>query len=342
MKHSVTINQKPESMIEILGSIGWEEVAEFKQKALDEAVVYTEVDGFRKGKAPRDKVEAVVGAMPLLSRAAELAFNHVYPEIVMENKLLVIGHPSVSITKLAEGNPLEFKVETAVFPEVTLGDYKAIAKKHNEKKEGVQVTEEEVQQSLERVRHMMLHQGDDSDEQNHDHDALPELTLDFVKTLGDFASIEEFTDKVRDNIKEQKEMEATGKRREQMIMELVEASTFDTPSVLVAAELEKMVAQMKDDITRMGLEFDNYLKHIKKSEEDLKVEWALDAKRRAQAEIVLKQIAKVEGITPDSERVKTQVEKIKAQYDDVDDTNIKLYVEGIFLNEAVLTFLDTQ
>lgn len=40
-----------------------------------------------------------------------------------------IGKPDVQITKMASGNPLEFKIISTVIPEVKLPDYKAIAKK---------------------------------------------------------------------------------------------------------------------------------------------------------------------------------------------------------------------
>lgn len=343
MTYKIETKQLPGSKIEIIGSIEWDILVGFKTLALDEAVEQAEIDGFRKGKAPRDKVEAMVGTMTLLSRAAELALDDTYPRIVIENKLMVMGQPSISLTKLAEGNPLEFKIETAVFPVVKLGDYKAIAKKHNEVKEEVSVTEEEMNESIDRVRHMMLHQDEEGhDHADHNHDELPELTTEFVQTLGDFGSVEDFTDKVKSNIHEQKSREADAKRRELIITEVIEASQFDVPELLVESEQEKMVAQMKDDISRMGLQFEKYLEHIKKTEAELREEWKDDAFKRAQAELVLKQIAKEEGLTPDKDRVEAQVDRIKKQYNDVDELNIRMYVEGIFMNETTLEFLDKQ
>jgi len=46
--------------VTITGSQPWEKLAEYKERALDHAASHVEIDGFRKGKAPRDRVEQEV------------------------------------------------------------------------------------------------------------------------------------------------------------------------------------------------------------------------------------------------------------------------------------------
>ena len=53
--------------------------------------------------------------------------EHFYKIIEQENKLDIIGQPKISITKLALGNPVEFKAVFAVMPSFELPDYRAIA-----------------------------------------------------------------------------------------------------------------------------------------------------------------------------------------------------------------------
>lgn len=336
-----TINKQGDSVIEITGSLPWEELLPHKEHTLQHLAEHAEVDGFRKGKAPLDKVEAEYGSMRILQEAAQTALQDVYPRIVIQEEIKVIGSPDIAITKLAEGNPLEYKITTAVFPEISLGDYQKIAKDAGTVEE-VAVEEKELEEAVERILQMNAHTVEEPAEgEEPQAPETPELNDEFVKTLGDFENVDDFKEKLSLNIKDQKQREAQAKAREEMMEKLIETSEFDVPEILVHSELDKMVAQMKDDVMRMGLEFDKYLEHMGKTEDELKEEWKDDAKKRAQSELILKEIARVEDIKPDEQKVAQQIELLKDQYgDEVPEANMRLYVESIFLNEAVLNYLE--
>jgi len=342
----VSIEKLEGSIIEVTGSISWEELVSYKEKTLVHMAKHADVDGFRKGKAPIEKVEAEYGTMRILSESAQAALQDVYPKIVIENELRIIGSPDMAITKLAENNPLEYKITQAIFPEITLGDYKAISKSANKDIKEVVVEDKEVDEAIEQIKKMNAHTVAPDHEHTEDCDHsgdMPELNDEFVKTLGEFESVADFKEKLTENIKLQKEREAQAKSREVMMEQLIEKSTFDVPELLINSELDKMIAQMKDDVMRMGLEYTEYLKHMGKSEEELSKEWLPDAKKRAQSELILKEIAAKEELKPDEQKVSQQVELLKEQYgQEVPEANMKLYVESIFLNEAVLSWLEEQ
>lgn len=336
----VTITKQDDSILEITGSIAWDKLVSFKEQALAEMTKHAEIDGFRKGKAPAAKVEEHYGAMPILQEAAQTALQDLYPRVVIENELRVIGSPDIAITKLAEGNDLEYKITTAVFPEIKLGDYKKIAKE-TKAVEDVQVEDKEVEEAIEQVLKMNAHTVEPKEGEEPKTPETPELNDEFVKGLGEFKDVADFKEKLTQNIEEQKKREGQAKAREEMMGKLIEESQFDVPEILVESELDKMLAQMKDDVMRMGLEFEKYLEHMGKSEEELKDEWKGDAKKRAQSELILKEIARADDIKPDEQKVNQQIELIKEQYgNEVPEANIRLYVESIFLNEAVLNYLE--
>ena len=47
----------------------------------------------------------------------------------------------------------------------------------------------------------------------------------------------------------------------------------DMPKFLVETEKDKMAEEIKRNIAQMGMKWDDYLKHIKKTEEELKKDW---------------------------------------------------------------------
>lgn len=338
---NIVISNQEHSTTQITGLIAWSELEPYYKKRLDTITQNIELDGFRKGHAPTSAVEEKVGKMEVLSGAAQDVLGDIYPAIVLENELKIIGYPQISITKMAYGSDLEFAITTAVMPEVTLGDYKTIAADANKQELVVEVTDEEFDTAVEQVTNMYAHTVQGADEQEQE-GVSPELTDELVSKLGDYSSVDEFKTKFREEMKERKTNEERAKNRESMINAIAEQSTFELPEVLIDSEKEKMIAAVKDDISRMGLEYNTWLEHSGKTEEDMRKEMHDDAIARARADVVLKTIAQQENIAPDTEKVDTQVSAIQGVHKDVPEENIRSYVENIYLNEAVLEYLESQ
>ena len=124
----------------------------FKKAVLKELVADADVPGFRKGHVPESMIMEKIGEQGLLAEAAEKALQVVYPAIVRDKNLQVIGRPEVQIMKLAPGNDFEFKIKTAVVPAFELPDYKALAKNEMAVKEDIVVTDDEVNAVLNDIR----------------------------------------------------------------------------------------------------------------------------------------------------------------------------------------------
>jgi trigger factor len=333
--------------VQITGSISWESFQPYYNKQLEKLAEEVEIDGFRKGTAPQEMVEKELGEMRILQEAAQDALGNAYPGIVMEHNLQVIGYPQMQITKLAKGDALEFTITTAVMPEIELADYKRIAAEKNDTEITAEVSDEEFQESVDQMRSMYAHsaEGASIDTAKGDPDSahdLPELTDEFVQKLGDYKDVEDFNTRFREELRERKLQNERSKHREAMINEIVSQSQFELPEILIESEKDKMLAQIKDDIARMGLEYNAWLEHSGKSEQDMRGEMHDDAQARAGADIVLKEIARQEQITPDEDQVATQVSAIKEVHQDISEEQIRTYVENIYLNEAVLNFLEEQ
>ena len=158
--HSTQINKLPKSKMEIVVSLPEADFMAFTKTALDNIAKDVELEGFRKGTAPKEMVKQRVGAHAIMERAAKLAIESIYPQIVVENKIEPLGYPEIELVKLAEKEPFEFKATVSVFPEIKLADYKAIAAKTVAKE--VQVTEEEIKRlKMEKERHEQEHARED-------------------------------------------------------------------------------------------------------------------------------------------------------------------------------------
>ena len=106
------------------------------------------VQGFRKGKAPRKIIEKMYGAGVFYEEAANIVIPDAYAKAVDECDLEIVSQPSVDVVQVEAGKPFIFTAEVAVKPEVKLGDYKGI----EVEKTDVTVSDDDVNAEIDRVR----------------------------------------------------------------------------------------------------------------------------------------------------------------------------------------------
>ena len=303
--------------------------------------------GFRPGHVPEAMIIKQVGDLFIFNEMADMAINDAFPEIITEAKTNFITMPNVQITKIAVGSPLQFKIVGPIMPEIKLADYKKIAvKESKEKAEPTEATEKELEETIEEIRkNYALKNHNHAEGEEHKADEkldLPEVNEEWVKKLGAFATVEDFKNRIKEGIQKEKEFKAKDKKRMSILEKILEDSKITMPKVLVENELRKMHAQFEDDIARAGLKVPDYLKHLKKTPEDLKKDWTPDAEKRAKVQLIITKIALDEKIEADPEVVKREVDNLLKTYKDATEERTKAYVEMMLTNEKVLEWLENQ
>ncbi len=362
----ITVTPGEGSTVTIAGEIPFSYLEKHRATALKKLGQNVEIDGFRKGHVPEAQLLEHVGEMNVLGEMAERTLGEVYPQVVKEHKLEVIGYPNISLTKLAKDNPLGFTAEVAVVPEFELPDYKQIAGEMNKEKESKDVTDEDVAKQIEEIQRQKMAYDrmqanaakDGADDKAADPEEapieseedfkklpLPELTDEYVKTLGQpgqFETVDDFKTKMREHLTIEKDRDVDARHRAKITDAVIEKTEIGLPHILVEAEMNQMFAQMQDDLTRAELKMDDYLTHIKKTKEDLITEWAPAAETRAKLQLILNEIAKKEEIVPDAEAVNAQTKELLERFKDADEHRVRLYVASVLLNEEVMKGLEAK
>ena len=361
---NIKVTKLENSEIEIEGEIPVSVTPEYRNKAIKKFGENANIDGFRKGHIPEKILIEKIGEDSLMGEVAEMALADMYPTLVQDKNLNVIGSPQVTITKLAKGNPIGFKIKSAILPDFNLPNYKKIAENiMKEKDEDVEVTNVDVEKVLTEVRRgkarfekaqkqaeekddktkgeAPLEAGTESSEDSNVED-LPELDDTFISTLGDFKTVKDFKIRVREDLGKEKVQKIREKKRIALSEKLIEETEVKLPKILISSELDKMVAQMKDDVTRMNMKFEDYLIHIKKTEEDLRSEWSDQARKRATLQLLLNKIAQEEKIYAKKDEVQHEMEHILKHHKDANKDNVRIYVETQLINEEVFKFLEDK
>jgi FKBP-type peptidyl-prolyl cis-trans isomerase (trigger factor) len=317
---------------ELVIEVSAEYIASFSAKTLAEFVKEAEIEGFRKGHAPEALVKERVGEFKLFEEATQRAIQELIPTIVLEEKIEAISMPHIHLTKISLNSPVEFKMHFYVMPEVELGDYKKIAQ--GIKKEVVELKPEEVDGYIDQIltARSTKNEGEES--------VKPELTDEFVKGLGTFENVDDFKAKLSENMKAEKEIQASQKRRLEIIEEVIKQTKVKLPEVLVEEEQYKMLDEFRMRVESMKMNFEEYLTTLKKTEQELMDEWKEDAVKRAKMNVILPQIASKESIKPEDADIEKEISHLKEHYKDLDENRARIYVAGVLTNEAVFKFLE--
>ena len=123
----------------------WEEALD---KAFKEANKKVTIPGFRKGKAPKDVYIKQYGKESLFFDAADIVLNDAYQKMLKENsEIKIVAQPQVDLKNIGEDG-VEFTFKLTLYPEVKLGKYTKLGVK----KESVEVTEEEINKTIDEMR----------------------------------------------------------------------------------------------------------------------------------------------------------------------------------------------
>lgn len=331
---SFSLKKLPGSMVELTGEVPFSEIEPHQKEALDHLIEHMEMPGFRKGHVPKEMARKQVGEIALLEEAVEHYMAGLYPALLVEHKLDAVGRPQIAITKLAPGNPVGLSVKLFLYPEIKLPDYKKVAS-GIQKEDAPAVTDEDVTKAVDAVResHSTLKDAEGKP-------ILPEVTDAWVKELGPFESVAEFTEKLKEHLAKEREQATKEKRRAGIIDAVLAKTEMDIPSIFVESELEKMLGQMKEDVKRFGMTFEQYLERLQKKEDDIRADMKSEAEKRAKLQLTLNAIAEKEVIKVPAEDIKHEAEHILAQFKDADRERVHIYVESVLKNEKVLSMLE--
>ena len=308
-------------------------------KAVQEKV---EIDGFRKGNAPEDVIVSKYGEMAVLEEMANIAINETYIKAIIDNKLNVIDHPHIHIVKLSAADDFVYMAHAPVYPEVTLPDYKKIAKevksnlakdtkKDNEDKAGAEAEKKNLEAEIDKVlTELAAGRGEGT-------------VVDdaFAQSFGEhFPTLESLRAKVRENLELEKSSAAKEKHRAAILEELLKVTEAKIPKVMIESEIDRMMGQMEHDVTNMGNKWADYLTHTGKTEEALRKDYEDIAAKRALSQVILAEIAKKESLMPNADEVDVEVIRIMTVTPNAKEENVKDYVTQMIMNEKVLKMLE--
>jgi trigger factor len=324
-------------------------------KAYKKLSAEVEIPGFRPGKAPRNLVEAKLGA-----RLYEEAINDLIPQItamvMMETKLNPLDYAEYSVKKVSKDEGLEYTASFTAMPEVKIPDFSKI----DVKREEPEVSEKEIEESFQRLKKSIVEKeeegkstGDDDSDSGSDSEKTKgqkeskkewkkekEVKIDWAKELLDEAikTEEDVRERIKEIILQKKKEEKENEFVDNLVRKAIEKAEIKAPKNIVAAEAESMEKQYKERIEKLGMKVEDFLKTQQTDLDTMRENWRKDAEFKISTDLLFSAIAskhglKVETADVDAELAKVTDEKTKSQYSTEQGRN---YISSVLLRQRAL------
>ncbi|MCG2761883.1 MAG: trigger factor [Candidatus Atribacteria bacterium] len=139
---------------------------------------------------------------------------------------------------------------------------------------------------------------------------LPELNVDFVKTVGDYKNLDDFREDIKDKLEKQLETLNENNYESKLLEKVTDICETKVPKILIEREVEYMMKSLEDDLKSKDLSLQDYYKSINTDEEKVKKEYEIVAEKRIKQELVLDKISQVENIQVTEKEVEDKIKTI--------------------------------
>ena len=142
----------------------------------------------------------------------------------------------------------------------------------------------------------------------------PALDDEFAKDVSEFDTLDEFKKDLKEKLKARRQQQAERDYEATVIDALLENLVCDVPEAMVDYRADKMVEEQAMRMQQNGLNFQDYLKYMGLSMDDVRAQAKTAADRAVRTALALDAVAKAEGIEVTQEELDAEVKRLAEQF----------------------------
>ena len=140
-----TVEKLSPSRVKLTVEIPFADLKPHLDKAYREIAQQVTIPGFRKGKVPSMVIDQRFGRGMVLQEAINAALPGAFEAAIVESEVVPLGEPSVEITKLEDGDVVEFTAEVDVRPDFEVPDFATLSATVDAKRDVAAEVEERIE-----------------------------------------------------------------------------------------------------------------------------------------------------------------------------------------------------
>ena len=173
---------------------------------------------------------------------------------------------------------------------------------------------------------------------------LPELDDEFAKDVSEFDTLDELKKSIKEKLTKNNEQRAKYETEDAAIKAVCEESELDVPSGMIELEIDNMLKDFEQRLAYQGLNLEQYLKMLGKTEEEIRKEYEPQAIEAIKSRLVLEAVIKAEKIEASEEEIKAKMEEMAKNYGKKveelsENENLKNYLTEGIKSEKALEFI---
>lgn len=140
----------------------------------------------------------------------------------------------------------------------------------------------------------------------------PPLDDELAMMVGDYDSLEDLKTAIREEMETQALQLVESEYLDKVLEAMIEAATkVEYPPQAVDREADLVLGQMERNLAASGMQLDTYLGLVGKTRESYRQELRPSAEERLQKRLVLREIARLEGIEADPDEVDAEIDRLR-------------------------------
>ena len=174
---------------------------------------------------------------------------------------------------------------------------------------------------------------------------LPKLDDEFAKDVSEFDTLDELKKSIKEKQEKQNEERAKYETEDAVIKAVCDNMKVEIPSGMINMEIDNMLKELEQRLSYQGLNLEQYLQFMGKTEEDLRKEYEPQAIEGIKSRLALEAVIKAEKIEPDEAEITEKMKEMAKNYGKENDEeflkneNVANYIKEGLKSEKALEFL---
>lgn len=138
---------------------------------------------------------------------------------------------------------------------------------------------------------------------------LPELNDEFAVMAGDYDNLEALTRELREQLEREAKERAEAELQRKALDALVEGATIKYPAAAVEMEMDRLVANIEQQLKSRRISLEAYLKAANTTREELRERQRATAERNLRDSLVMREFVRAEGIEVTDEEMRARTDR---------------------------------
>ena len=173
---------------------------------------------------------------------------------------------------------------------------------------------------------------------------LPKIDDEFAKDVSEFDTLEELKNSIKEKLDTENTEKAKYETEEEAIKVVCDNTKLDIPNGMIELEIDNMIKDMETRLSYQGLNLNQYLQIMNKTEAEIRENFKEQAERSIKSRLVLEAIVKAENFEVTPEEVSEKVKEMASQYgrkeeELLENEQLKEYIESNLKTQKAIEFI---